>query len=105
LAVWPCGISTIHRPDVNPNIEIQGLTPGHVPVPYSGNFNLDGHDYHFGAWPADVFYGDMDGVWTDSSVTQTIASDPRNWNVPGDGKFDMKRTWHSWAIRRCECIP
>jgi hypothetical protein len=62
---------------------------GHVPVPYSGDLAPDDHFDHVGAWPADTFYGDMDGVWTDSSVTDTGASDPRNRNVPGDGKFDQ----------------
>ena len=31
----------------------------------------------------------MDGTWTDSSVNSTAASDVRNQNVPGDGKFDQ----------------
>ena len=61
---------------------------GHVPVPYSGDLNPDAHTEHQGAWPADGFYGEMDGVWTDSTVNRTSASDPRNRNVPGDGKFD-----------------
>jgi hypothetical protein len=65
---------------------------GHVPVPYSGNIVPDGHaPDHQGAWPCDGFYGDMDGVWTDKSVDVSIASDPRNRNVPGDGKFDQSR--------------
>src|SRR5437762_13037335 len=29
---------------------------GHVPVPYSGQLNPDGHAEHVGAWPADVYY-------------------------------------------------
>ena len=63
---------------------------GHVPVAYSGNIVPDGHaPDHQGAWPCDGFYGDMDGTWTDTSVNVTIASDPRNRNVPGDGKFDQ----------------
>jgi hypothetical protein len=62
---------------------------GHVPVPYSGNYAPDGHGDHEGAWPADLWYGDMDGQWTDSSTTSTFSSDPRNWNWPGDGKFDL----------------
>ena len=68
---------------------------GHVPVPYSGQLNPDGHPDHLGAWPADVFYGDMDGNWTDNSVnyTQTINTNredaARISNVPGDGKFDQ----------------
>lgn len=61
---------------------------GHVPVPYSGDINPDGHPDHLGAWPADVYYGDMDGIWTDNTVNDASASDPRNQNVIGDGKFD-----------------
>ncbi len=66
---------------------------GHVPVPYSGDLAPDGHTpghgNHQGAWPADVFYGDIYGDWSDSTVNDTTAYDPRNKNVPGDGKFDQ----------------
>jgi hypothetical protein len=62
---------------------------GHVPVPYSGNLNPDGHDDHKGAWPCDGYYGDMDGTWTDNTVNITTAQLDRNYNVPGDGKFDQ----------------
>ncbi|MBE0544980.1 MAG: hypothetical protein IH623_26885 [Verrucomicrobia bacterium] len=61
---------------------------GRVPVPYSGDLYPDYHTDHRGAWPADGYYGDMDGAWTDSTVNRTSASDPRNRNAPGDGKFD-----------------
>lgn len=64
---------------------------GHVPVPYAGNIAPDQHPDHRGAWPADLYYGDMSGTWTDSSVNTTSAADPRNRNVPGDGKFDQSR--------------
>jgi hypothetical protein len=62
---------------------------GHVPVPYSGEIAPDAHTNHVGAWPADVFYAEMNGTWTDYSVSNTTASDPRNQNVPGDGKYDQ----------------
>jgi len=62
---------------------------GHVPVPYSGNLYPDAHTNHIGAWPADVYYADMNGTWTDQSVNNVTASDPRNHNTPGDGKFDQ----------------
>ncbi len=62
---------------------------GHVPVPYSGNINPDGHGDHLGAWPADCYYGDVDGSWTDIFVNSTTASPPRTQNIPGDGKFDQ----------------
>lgn len=59
---------------------------GHVPVPYSGSLAPDGHPDHVGAWPADLYYGDMDGVWTDAS---NLGGTGRQSNVPGDGKFDQ----------------
>jgi hypothetical protein len=64
---------------------------GHVPVPYSGNIVPDGHsNNHFGAWPCDGYYGDMDGTWTDATVNQVLPGNPeRINNVPGDGKFDQ----------------
>ena len=46
---------------------------GHVPVPYSGDINPDGHPQHKGAWPADCYYGVMNGTWTDSTVNDTSA--------------------------------
>lgn len=62
---------------------------GHIPQPYSGNLNPDGHGDHYGAWPADLYYGEMNGTWTDSSVNSTSSSYPRQRNIPGDGKFDQ----------------
>jgi hypothetical protein len=64
---------------------------GHVPVPYSGNLNPDGHPDHQGAWPADVYYGDVNGIWTDASVSSptNAGAAARTQNVPGDGKFDQ----------------
>ena len=61
---------------------------GHVPVPYSGYINPDMHADHLGAWPADVYYGEMDGEWTDHTVYKTGSTYAWNNNVPGDGKFD-----------------
>ena len=71
-----------------PNLKALYLL-GHVAVPYSGNINPDGHGDHRGAWPADIYYADLDGTWTDNSVNNISASDPRNHNRPGDGKFDQ----------------
>ncbi len=62
---------------------------GHVPVPYSGRLNPDGHSDHLGAWPCDGYYGEMNGTWTDNSVNITSSQLDRNYNVPGDGKFDQ----------------
>jgi hypothetical protein len=38
---------------------------GHVPVVRSGNLNVDGHGSR--PMPADVYYADMDGTWTDAN--------------------------------------
>ncbi len=63
---------------------------GHIPVPYSSNYAPDGHqNNHEGAWPADGYYGDINGNWTDVTANNTSASQERNHNVPGDGKFDQ----------------
>ena len=81
-------IRSLYEADTN-NVNTVFLF-GHVPVPYSGDIVPDGHDpQHKGAWSADVYYGDMNGVWTDTGVNDPNASDPRNRNVPGDGKFDQ----------------
>ena len=62
---------------------------GHVPVPYSGNLNPDGHPEHRGAWASDAYYADLDGTWTDMTVNSTAANFARNHNVPQDGKYDQ----------------
>ncbi|HTL69295.1 MAG TPA: hypothetical protein VL200_16640 [Lacunisphaera sp.] len=48
------------------------LLLGHVPVALSGNLNIDGHGSR--PLPADAYYGDVDGNWTDAN---------------GDGVFDQ----------------
>ncbi len=62
---------------------------GHVPVPYSGDLNPDGHPNHLGAWPADGIYGDMNDVFTDDVNFDTAGIIPANKNVAGDGKYDQ----------------
>ena len=62
---------------------------GHIAIPYSGIIYPDGHAEHQGAWPADVYYADIDGSWTDTYINNTAAGDARNRNIPGDGKFDQ----------------
>ncbi|MBS1585819.1 MAG: T9SS type A sorting domain-containing protein [Bacteroidetes bacterium] len=65
------------------------LIVGHIAVPYSGDINPDGHPDHLGAWPADLYYGNMDGLWTDNTVNDTSAGYVANRNKPGDGKWDQ----------------
>ena len=62
---------------------------GHIAVPYSGNMYPDGHLEHQGAWPADSIYADMHGRYTDAYVRVTSGTDPRQRNIPGDGKYDQ----------------
>ncbi len=72
---------------------------GHVPVPYSGYFSstgtrpppdghVEGSGNHTGAWPADVFYSDFDGIWEDLLVKCTTGKQSRHHNIGGDGKYD-----------------
>jgi len=79
-------ITSIHFP----NFTLKALyLLGDVPVPYSGNIVPDGHaNNHQGAWSADPYYADMNGIWTDNSVNVMIGP-TRIHNVPGDGKFDQ----------------
>lgn len=62
---------------------------GDVPIPLSGDVAPDGHQTDGGAWAADLYYGDLDGIWTDSTVTNTVSDWPVNNNIPGDGKWDQ----------------
>ena len=61
---------------------------GHVPLPYSGFDNsVDGHADHTGAFPADSWYGDMTGLWSDR-ITRESAN-VINRNIAGDGRLDQ----------------
>lgn len=62
---------------------------GRIAVPYSGNYAFDGHFNHNGAWPADVYYGIINGQWTDIFVKNENADSAFNHNIPFDGKFDQ----------------
>ena len=65
-----------------------------LPVPASGLIHPDGHtapgDDHAGAWPADVYYGDMDGTWTTGSVNFINGNLSRVSNTTSDNKFDQR---------------
>lgn len=62
---------------------------GHVTIPYAGAGSEDGHFEMAGAWPADAWYGDLDGEWSDHAVDNGArVTNPIRRNVPGDGKFD-----------------
>jgi hypothetical protein len=61
---------------------------GNISVPYSGDVAA-AHSDHLGAWAADLYYGELDGLWTDSYVYNVSSDRTENHNVPGDGKFDQ----------------
>ncbi len=82
----------LNRYQANPTNFKGVILLGHVAVPYSGNIAPDAHSDHYGAWPADMYYSDMNtsnSGWTDVSTSIVTASDARNHNIVGDGKFDM----------------
>ena len=60
---------------------------GHVPVAYSGWYSPDGH--HERALPADVFYADLDGEWSDELTGNVQPLRPETRNYPGDGRYDQ----------------
>ncbi|MFK7772033.1 MAG: PKD domain-containing protein [Saprospiraceae bacterium] len=62
---------------------------GHVPIAYSGDIFPDTHFELRGAYPADCFYGEMDGTWTDQTVNNTTANFDIYYNTVGDGRFDQ----------------
>jgi len=62
---------------------------GRIPVPYSGNSSIDGHEDHYGAWPTDVYYAELNGKWTDTLRSKFDNVIPRAMNLPNDGKFDQ----------------
>jgi len=87
---------------------------GHVPVPRSGSatpppYPPDGHCYNTGAHPADCYYAELYGEWTDQA-TLTEFDDRRfnkvsagklgeNFrNLPGDGKFDQEYIPHDVVL-------
>ncbi len=75
--------------ETNPDKQQSLFLFGRVPVPYSGEMAPDGHhNDHRGAWPSDGYYAELEGVWTDQTVTITSSPGTRHDNVPGDGKFD-----------------
>jgi len=61
---------------------------GSVPRAFSGLINPDGHPDHRGAWPADTYYGDLDGTWTDTADLGGVGVFVNN---SGDGKFDQNK--------------
>ncbi|MBI4663912.1 MAG: VCBS repeat-containing protein [Verrucomicrobia bacterium] len=78
---------------VDPSETKAVLLLGHVPIPYSGFHNPDGHGAR--ALPADGFYGDVDGIYTDHAVNFSsyleAPHESRHDNWIGDGKFDQNR--------------
>ncbi len=62
---------------------------GHFAIPYSGNFAPDGHAERIGAQPADIYYADMDGEWTDNTVITTNSGNIFSSNTLNDGRWDQ----------------
>jgi hypothetical protein len=60
---------------------------GHLPIPHSGLLSPDGHLYR--PLPADGYYGDLDGAWTDVGHWP-LAPGLSKPNLAGDGIFDQE---------------
>jgi len=80
------------RTDINTHYVNNGVNTiliiGHVVIPYSGYINPDGHGKRSG--PADLFYGDIDGVWSDTNPTTAMSAEPEEFQYgAGDGRMDQ----------------
>ena len=90
--------------EAHPGIPQVAVLIGHPTIPQSGWAAEDGHvdcqdpaGIHLGAWPADLFYGDLTGTWTDTRSFKTGCPDcPRSQcvycilgNEAGDGRWDQ----------------
>ena len=64
---------------------------GHVPVPMSGWNNPDGHGPR--PFPADVFYGDVDGDWTDTTRNTDLRGYQGNYRYNDAGTGDDVASW------------
>ena len=79
----------------NPSLK-QVYLFGRIAVPYVGNSNNDGHSNHYGAFPLDTYYGELDTPWSDTAADTTKLTsgltvfDSRGTNIPGDGKLDPR---------------
>lgn len=80
-----------------PSIPTSVFLFGHVAVPYCGSLSgQQNEDYpadahvpdHNGAWAADGYYSDVDGIFTDYN-TIIDGSRTANKNNPSDGKWDQ----------------
>ena len=64
------------------------LIIGHVVIPYSGYHNPDTHGVRYG--PSDLFYVDVDGVWTDTDTNSAMAVIDEEFQYgANDGRFDQ----------------
>jgi hypothetical protein len=73
--------------DLAPNDTNVVVLIGHVTIPHSGYRPQDGHGDHAGAWPADLWYADRTGIWTDTNTLGGIS--PFTYNYPNDGRWDQ----------------
>ncbi|MCC7376005.1 MAG: hypothetical protein IT581_15210 [Verrucomicrobiales bacterium] len=72
--------------DANLRLARAVLLFGHVPVPRSGMVRPDAHFYR--PFPADTYYADLDGNWTDIG-NWPLQAGVEVPNLPGDGIFDQ----------------
>lgn len=83
----PASVKSLIKTDYNAdpaNVKAVFLF-GRVPVLRSGNLNVDGHLAR--PMPADVFYGEMDGAWTDSNGDGIYDQS----NLPSDVELQVGR--------------
>lgn len=85
-AALPAAVKSVIQKDSSDHQTAAVFLVGAVPRAFSGCINPDGHPDHLRAWPADGYYADLDGNWTDTQAVCPTSTPP---NVAGDGQFDQ----------------
>ena len=76
----------------DPNINVKAVfLIGHIPVPMSGWNSPDGHEFR--PMPADVYYGDMDDLWTDTTRNTDLRGYQGNYRYNDAGTGDDVASW------------
>lgn len=78
-------------PRLTPDEDLYVFLIGECPMPYSGfAINPDGHAGTAGAYACTAYYATPSELWTDQLNNSGLNPNPRQRNLPGDGKFDQE---------------
>ena len=64
---------------------------GAVPIPYAGPVAPDGHNDSYAPWPADIYYGVMNGQWVPGTPANNWPPYFANTFTPGEADLEVGR--------------